>query len=368
MNQPQYPKITFGIIVLNGEPFTRYCLKSIYPFAHEIIVVEGGHENAVAVCTPDGHSIDGTLEALRRFKQEEDPENKLQIITRDGFWPMKDELGRYRTHQSRAYAEKATGDYLWQVDIDEFYHEDDMRYVINLLKQDPAITAVSFQTQTFWGDVAYTVDSWPLRRGLNIHHRLFKWGNGFRYVTHEPPTVYDANGIDMHSLNWVKGETLAKRGIYLYHYAFLFPWEVYQKVSVYQSEKKTTYAKITEWSKNNYFRLGNPYRVYSYYQSPSWLERFYGKHPKQIVQMMEDVHSGKIKAELRQTDDIERLLNSRGYIIRRTWLKYLDFINRFLIGIVDLSIKLFLKIKNCIPPLRKFSFTQAFYKIVRRGR
>jgi len=31
----QFPKIAFGIIVLNGEPFARYCLTSIYPFAAE---------------------------------------------------------------------------------------------------------------------------------------------------------------------------------------------------------------------------------------------------------------------------------------------------------------------------------------------
>ena len=36
-------KITFGIIVLNGEPFTRYCIRALYPHAHEIIVAEGAH-------------------------------------------------------------------------------------------------------------------------------------------------------------------------------------------------------------------------------------------------------------------------------------------------------------------------------------
>jgi hypothetical protein len=29
------PKITFGIIVLNGEPFTRYCLRALYRFAQQ---------------------------------------------------------------------------------------------------------------------------------------------------------------------------------------------------------------------------------------------------------------------------------------------------------------------------------------------
>jgi hypothetical protein len=94
------PKVTFGIIVLNGEPFTRYCLRSLYPFAHEIIVVEGGHENALDVSTPDGHSTDATLETLYRFKAEEDPEDKVQIVVRDGPWPQRDELGNSKTTRS----------------------------------------------------------------------------------------------------------------------------------------------------------------------------------------------------------------------------------------------------------------------------
>ena len=64
MKNLDLPKITFGIIVLNGEPFTRYCLRALYPFAHEILVVEG----AAPVATPDGRSTGGTLETLYRFK------------------------------------------------------------------------------------------------------------------------------------------------------------------------------------------------------------------------------------------------------------------------------------------------------------
>ena len=86
------PRVTFGIIVLNGEPFTRYCLRAIYPFAHEIIIVEGGHEDTRAVATADGHSLDSTLDTIRRFCAEEDPENKMTLVTIDGFWPKRDEL------------------------------------------------------------------------------------------------------------------------------------------------------------------------------------------------------------------------------------------------------------------------------------
>jgi hypothetical protein len=65
-----YPKVTFGIIVLNGEPFTRYCLRSLYPFAHQIVVVEGAVRGAMSLARHDGHSRDGTLETLQRFKRD----------------------------------------------------------------------------------------------------------------------------------------------------------------------------------------------------------------------------------------------------------------------------------------------------------
>jgi glycosyltransferase involved in cell wall biosynthesis len=317
----ELPKITFGIIVLNGEPFVRYCLRSIYPFAHEIIVVEGGHEDVKSVCTSDGHSIDSTLDTLYKFKEEEDTENKLTIVTRNGFWPHKDELGRSRTPQSRAYAERATGDYLWQIDIDEFYKKEDMEYVIRMLNKRPDITAVTFPTYTFWGDINYMSDSWALRRGAQFYNRLFKWHTKYQYLTHEPPTVVDENGIDLHKKKLISGKKMKKRNIYMYHYSLLFPWQVEQKVRVYKEEKPEECSGIIEWAENNYFKLENPKRVHNLYQFPSWLQRFKGTHPEQVLCMMRDIKEGKLNAELRRTDDIELLLNSNKYKLNRIVLK-----------------------------------------------
>jgi hypothetical protein len=89
-------RITFGMIVLNGEPFVKYNLSSVYPFAHQIIVVEGACRSALSVSRSDGHSTDGTLESLYRFQHELDPDKKVIIVTAvdegysDGLWPEKD--------------------------------------------------------------------------------------------------------------------------------------------------------------------------------------------------------------------------------------------------------------------------------------
>jgi glycosyltransferase involved in cell wall biosynthesis len=330
ITKDKLPKITFGIIVLNGEPFIRYCLRSIYLFAHEIIVVEGGHEDAKSVCTSDGHSTDTTLETLYKFKEEEDFENKLIIVTRNGFWPHKDELGRSRTPQSRAYAERATGDYLWQIDIDEFYKEDDMSKIIDMLKNDPSITAISFKQKSFWGDINYLSDSYALTRNKGGWNRIFKWNAGYKYITHEPPIVLDEKGVDLQKKHWISGERMRRERIYMYHYSLLFPWQVQQKVKLYKEEKPDACAGIIEWAENNYFRLGNPLRVHNLYLLPSWLQRFSGRHPEQIICMMKDIKEGKVKVELRGTDDIELLLESNKYKLNKILLKIGDPLQQIL--------------------------------------
>ncbi len=316
------PKVTFGIIVLNGEPLTRYCLRALYPFAHQIIVVEGAVRSAALIATPEGHSRDGTLEQLYRFKAEEDPENKIQIVTQNGFWSEKDE-------QSQAYAALATGDYLWQVDIDEFYRPDDMERILEMLDKDEAIAAVSFQQISFWGGFDYLVDGWYLRRGAATYHRLFKWGPGYRYTTHRPPTVQDTSGTDLREQKWISGHELAQQGIRLYHYSLLFPQQVRDKCAYYQRAEWAEHARLAErWAQETFVHLRHPFRVHNVYADPSWIERFRGTHPPQIQQLRADLEASHFDLELRRTDDIEVLLRSPSYRAGRALLKFWEPFDR----------------------------------------
>ena len=306
------PRVTFGVIVLNGEPFIRYTLRALYPYAHEIIVVEGATPGARNIATADGHSTDSTRNTLLDFKTNEDPDGKLQLVTRDGFWSEKDEM-------SQAYAERATGDYLWQVDVDEFYQPEDMETVLEMLRADPSISAMSFDTITFWGAPNYMVDSWYLRRGAAEYHRLFKWGAGYRYVTHRPPTVLDADGRDLRARRWLRAADLRQRGIRMYHYSLLLPKQVLEKCEYYSRAQWAQRQQALDWAYTAYLALERPYHVHNVDDYPGCLYRYQGAHPPQARQMWRDIGAPTSDCELRITDDIEALLNSRGYQIGR-WL------------------------------------------------
>jgi hypothetical protein len=307
------PKISFGIIVLNGEPFTKYCLRSIYPYAHEIIIVEGATENAKSISTPEGHSLDDTLKKINEFIFEEDATKKVKLITRESFWKEKNEM-------SEAYSSMATGNFLWQIDIDEFYLKDDMEKIVSILEKDPPISAISFKMKSFWGGVSYTEEG-PIFGDIN---RLFKFGPGYKYINHRPPTVVDNNGINLRKINWLDGTVMAKRyGIYMHHYGLIFPLQVSTKTKYYVNAFKKDSQK---WADNNFFKLRDPFHVNNNFWRISWLNRYKGKHPEQIVKMMNDIETKAINTEERDSVDVEKLLKSPAYIISthvlRTYFRF----------------------------------------------
>ena len=338
-------RITYGMIVLNGEPFISYNLQSLYPFAHQIIVVEGATPSAAGVATKDGHSKDNTLNALRQFKNNEDYDDKLVIVTAetegysDGFWSEKDEM-------SQAYAKRATGNYLWQIDSDEFYKPNDISSILNMLKKDPSISEVSFRTLTFWGGLKYKVDGVLLLLGDQDFHRLFMWRTGFRYLTHRPPTIVDKYGENVINLHSISAEQLSKKGIFLYHYEYLFPNQVYNKAKYYANAPHCIGLRPDiNWVDNYYMNLNNPFRVHNIVRWRSWLEKYEGTHPPLVLKMIYDVLEGKFpEIKKRHTDDIDKLLNSKSYVLGIYLLKIvvpvLKIFNKLKLNFRSLSIRL----------------------------
>ncbi|MGA2060512.1 MAG: glycosyltransferase family 2 protein [Thermoguttaceae bacterium] len=328
--------ISFGMIVLNGEPFVRYNLRSLYPWAHQIIVVEGACQTSKAVATPDGHSTDGTLEDLRRFQAEEDPEKKLSVVSardegyEDGFWPEKVKM-------CQAFAKRATGNYLWQVDSDEFYREQDMPALLNLLEK--GVGRIAFPQQSFWGGIDHVNNSMYLadfsRRGVP---RVFAWGPGYSYVTHRPATVADDKGTNVRKGGDISSRAMFKRGIYMYHYCLVFPSQALTKVGYYgtNSQVKADYSggfipTIHSWH-SNFKQITRPYHLHNIQTCLSWIRPYRGTHPAQVINMMADIRAGRISHELRRTDDVERLMHSRSYRLSTLLLDAMASVSMSAIG------------------------------------
>lgn len=309
-------EITFGILALNAMPFLEYNLRALYPYAHQIIVVEGAVRSARALARPDGHSVDGTLEMLQEFKQQRDPQKKLLIISAadagyaDGFWPEKEEM-------SRAYAARATGDWLWQVDSDEFYLEDDLAALLEMLSGVPEVTGVSFPYIEFFGGFeSYTTGEWHLHQYPRVP-RLFRWAPGYKYTSHRPATVLDDQGRDLSSLHWINNPAPNGRAMTMYHYSYVFPKQAEQKVGYYSNVTwSAAFEKNKEWYEAQFLGLKSPMHI-GELGGLQWLEPFEGKHPAAIQALIEDLRLGRVQIEQRPVADIDRLLASPWYRVQK---------------------------------------------------
>jgi 4-hydroxy-2-oxoglutarate aldolase len=100
-------RISFCLICYNEAYLIRQQLINLYPHAYEIIIVEG---RSTELGDKFPKTRDKTLQIIRDFP---DPDNKIILITKDT-WVGKDAM-------VAAYYNKATGDYVWHIDADEFY-------------------------------------------------------------------------------------------------------------------------------------------------------------------------------------------------------------------------------------------------------
>lgn len=313
-------QITFGIIALNAQPFLERNLRALYPFAHQIIVVEGATKAAKSLARSDGHSSDGTLEMLQQFRKVSDPDQKLLVVSArdegyaDGFWPEKNEM-------SQAYAKRITGNWLWQVDSDEFYLENDMSIVIQMLENHPELASISFPYREFFGGFNSVLNGvWHLYVQSRAH-RLFRWGPGYQYKNHRPPTVLDEKGVDLRDKEWEMSPKNNGKLIYLFHYSYVLPKQAEQKVGYYSNVEWTdVFRGNQDWMQRSFLSLQNPMFLGEHgWPNLQWLERFTGEHPRAIQELRQDLLSGEVTERLRSDSDIEQLLDSKVYSVEK-WL------------------------------------------------
>lgn len=135
-------RITFFMIVFEGEDYLEANLKQIYPHAYQMLIAEGAVE-LMAKLKGYFRSRDRTVQIINGFP---DPEHKIKLVQVNRPWKdkceMKNELLKY-----------ARGEILWQVDVDEFYRHEDIERIRDSFRKDTALDVATFTAFHFWYDL-----------------------------------------------------------------------------------------------------------------------------------------------------------------------------------------------------------------------
>lgn len=292
------------MIVVNGEPFIRYQLASIYPHAHEIIIVEGATEKYAEAATSGGHSTDHTLDVIARFP---DPESKIKLVSREGVWPEKVDM-------SNAFMPLVTGDIIWHVDVDEFYHPWVHEYIARLFEEDKELDRVSFRVHDFFASLHYEIAGAIHVLGLANVRRVHRYATGDRWLSHRPPTLVDATG----NLKLIRREIMApemvEKGIYLFHPTTLLEKQTRDKLGYYHRMWRGSHEAPARWMAETWLRFRNPLNLSGISGYAAWIEPFEEPLPPVLDQMMADIAGGKYPDyTLRDNSDIERYLATPRY-------------------------------------------------------
>lgn len=162
-------KISFCIIVYNEADLVRQQLINLYSHAHEIIVVIG----RVLEFGGFPEKEDNTLQVVKNFP---DPDNKIIVVYRKT-WASKENM-------VANYYVKATGDYVWHIDCDEFYTADCIEGTRKFIKktQKPNYAHQEYYYYRYYNVV---VAKNGTRKFWNLPARIHKKVKG-KKLTHRP--------------------------------------------------------------------------------------------------------------------------------------------------------------------------------------
>tara|TARA_R110000868_G_C10971850_1_gene770124 strand:+ start:6623 stop:7684 length:1062 start_codon:yes stop_codon:yes gene_type:complete len=284
--------------VLNGEPFLKYQLASIYPFADEIIIVEGAYQKFAHAADPKGHSTDGTVEALKKFA---DPEGKIKLIQKDGFYPDRLEM-------CNEFFSLATGDVLWQVDVDEFYKPETHRLVRRKFEELPTLDRISFRVEEYFFSTAYVVCGAAYASGLSDVRRVFRLQEGDRWADQRPPTLAGVNGEPRTVRDEILAADMAREGHIIHHPTVLFEQQFRDKYLYYQ-KMWSSITQDKEWIDLTWKCIYNPLNILGIEPYCSWLDRREGRLPIELDMLENDAQSGNISGfNIRDNRDIDDYL------------------------------------------------------------
>ncbi len=236
--------LSVGTIVLNGAEWIKLGLKTIYPKAKEIIIVEGAVED-YAKNNPDMvkdgcHSIDNTVEIIKNFP---DPENKIKFFACNGSpWQNKQEM-------QNKIAENITGDIFLKQDSDECYLHKDVDRIVNEFESDPDLFIFRYKFNHFWHSFKQIAigGQWESKMV-----RCWRWRDDFRYQGRSFNVMVDKEGKSVDRPNY-KVKEVDDRLVFHMSYVSKKPEMIRAKLNYYKNRGIETNVKdtYTGWKRGN---------------------------------------------------------------------------------------------------------------------
>jgi len=170
--------VYYNNIKISGYCTTYNCISQEYPFEE---CIRSMMQFCDEVCIVDGGSTDGTIDKLRQIQNDfADPEKGydpivISIIERD--WNSK-QSALFDGMQKAEARDMCTGDYCWQMDVDEVVSEDDAKKILPLCEymKNNGIDGISLPVIEPWGPVKngkirvdVNPEKWRLSRNDQCH-------------------------------------------------------------------------------------------------------------------------------------------------------------------------------------------------------
>ena len=253
--------IVFNIIETLPKDMFKINVLNMYDFVDEIIIIEGATKSTkifdgdTSHFTNDGKSSDGTIELLKELELLP----KIKVIYGNGFWDGK-------TSMCNAASNLATGDYLWQIDSDEFYKDGDIIKIKRILDEKQP-DGINFYANHFFGGWDYCIDERSNSWGNDIPwKRIFKHIPKKSYwLSHEPP-IYVCDGKNCDNGSVIDRDEMLKYSIKMYHYSYVQESQIYFKSKFFRNDKYNSY-----WDE---FKTNKNILIFG-----SKVEKFIGEHP-----------------------------------------------------------------------------------------
>jgi hypothetical protein len=178
--------------------------------------------------TNTGSSTDNTVKIIEDFIKDKP---KFFFKKANVFWDGKTSMLNYwMQHENKP----KDIDYIWQIDGDEFYLDEDFKKIKKILINDQP-SQIDFFANHFWGDFNNCINETSDGKWANAipWSRIFKVNNQSKWISHEPPIMQ----FDNFTKHIDKYEML-KNKIKLFHYSYVAEEQVLFKSKFYKNPEK----------------------------------------------------------------------------------------------------------------------------------